>query len=123
MDAPLHGGRVKRAVDSCPAPLVRGLDFGVSDGSGMRGGGGVVFLGDLRAVADLANEFLLRVEVIAQQRLLLPDLIEQQQFCFGVIAQVADQLTYCGPVLLLDVGAVVLLPERDRVNFKSLAWQ
>jgi hypothetical protein len=41
-----------------------------------RGGGGVVFLGHFGAVTDFGYQFLLRVEVVGQLGLQLPDLVE-----------------------------------------------
>ncbi len=65
---------------------------------------------DLGSVADLGDEFLLRQQVVGEHPVQFPDLVEQFQFRGGVIAQVADELTDPRPVLLLDVGAVVLVP-------------
>ena len=48
----------------------------VIDRAMKRGGRGVVFLGYLGAVADLGYQFLLRVEVVDQLGLQLPDLVE-----------------------------------------------
>jgi hypothetical protein len=39
-----------------------------------------------------------------------PDVIEELELPGGVKAQVADELADVGPVLLLDVGPVVLVP-------------
>jgi len=45
-----------------------------------------------------------------------PDAVEEGELVVGVEAEVADQLSDVGPVLLLDVGAVVLVADRDRVK-------
>ena len=68
--------------------------------SPVRGGRGVVLLGDLRAIANLGEELLLGQEVVRHLRLQHPNLVEQQQLCTGVVAVVADHGAYHGPVLL-----------------------
>src|SRR5665648_1181705 len=45
-------------------------------------------------VADLGDELLLRIEVVADHRLQRPDLVQQQQFALRAVAQVAHQLTH-----------------------------
>jgi len=68
--------------------LGQGLDLGVGDdGPGVRGLGGVVLLGDLGAVPDLGDELLLRVEMVADQGLQRPDLVQQHQFCLRVLSR------------------------------------
>jgi len=110
LDLPLDGGGVERGVLLGQSTLGQGLDLGVGGDPGVRGLGGVVLLGDLGAVPDLGDELLLRVEVVADQGLQRPDLVQQHQFCLRVVAQVDHQSTHRGPVLLLHVRAVVLVP-------------
>jgi hypothetical protein len=117
----LDRGGVERGVLGGQPALGQDLDLGVGADPGIRDG--VVLLGDLGAVADLGDEFLLRVEVIADQGLQRPDLVQQQQFCLRVVAQEAHQLTHRGPVLLLHARPSFLFPERDRVNFSCWSRQ
>jgi hypothetical protein len=49
----------------------------------------------------------LPAEVVGQFRLKCPDLVEQLQFCSGVVAVVANHDAHDRPVLLLHVAAVV----------------
>ena len=76
---------------------------------GEGGGGPVVALGDLGPIALLEDELLLGQQVVGVAHVELPDLVEQAELFVGVEAQVADQLADMGPVLLLDVGPVVLV--------------
>jgi hypothetical protein len=66
-------------------------------------------LGDPGAVADLGDQILVGVEVVAVQRLQGLDEVEQVPFGLGVVAQVPDARADGGPVLLPHVGAVVLV--------------
>lgn len=58
-------------------------------------------------VSLLEHELLLGQEVVRERPVELPDLIQQGEFCRSVVTVVADEFTHVGPVLLLDVGAVV----------------
>ena len=69
----------------------------------------VVFFGDLRAVVFLGYQFLLGSEMVRQQPLQGPDLIQQVKLTGSVIAVIADGLAHNVPVLLLHMGAVVLV--------------
>jgi hypothetical protein len=55
------------------------------------------------------QEFLLGQKVVGEDPVQLPDFVEFLKFRGGVVAEVADQFTDPGPVLL-HVGAVVLVP-------------
>ena len=82
----------------------------------MWGGGLVVFLDDLGSVAMLGFELQAGQEVVAERVVEGPYLVQRVHFGGSVVAVVADQFADSGPVLLLDVAAVVLLPERPRVK-------
>jgi hypothetical protein len=58
-------------------------------------------------VSLLEHELLLGQEVVRERPVELPDLIQQGKFCRSVVTVIADEFTHVGPVLLLDVGAVV----------------
>src|ERR1035441_893986 len=73
------------------------------------GGGPVVALGDLGPGSLLEDELLLGQEIVRIPHVEGPDLIEHEELFFGVESEVADQLAHMGPVLLLDVGPVVLV--------------
>jgi len=74
-----------------------------------RGGGGVVGLADDGAGAGLGGELLLGQEQVDLQRGQRPQLVEQIELAAAVVAEVADVATHDRPVLLLDVGLVVLV--------------
>jgi hypothetical protein len=76
LDLALDGGGVERDMVGFQAVPGRCLDVGMGRGAGIRGLGGVVLLGDFRAVADLEDQLLLGVEVVTDQRLQDPDLVE-----------------------------------------------
>ena len=57
----------------------------------------------------LLEEFLLGQQVVGEDPVQFPDLVELLQLGGGVVAEVADQFPDPGPVLLLHVGAVVLV--------------
>ncbi len=78
-----------------------------SDGALMRGRRFVVSLGHFRAVSLLEHQFLLREEVVGEHPVKLPDLVQECELGRGVVAVVVNKFTHVGPVLLLDVGAVV----------------
>jgi hypothetical protein len=82
---------------------------GVSQDALERGSGCIVSLADLRARPDFREEFLLWCEVVGQQSLERPDPIQQLQLAGSVVAVVADGLADDVPVLLFDVGTVVLV--------------
>ena len=77
------------------------------DGTLVRGGRGVVSFGHFRAVALLEHEFLLGQEVVGEDQVEFPNLVQQGKLGRGVVTVITDQLAHVGPVLLLDVGAVV----------------
>jgi hypothetical protein len=60
-----------------------------------------------------------------QTALQSPDLIQQVQFTGGVIAQIADNLSHDVPVLLFNMGAIVLIawprPGEGRLVFLAPA--
>ena len=80
--------------------LGQGLDLGVGDDPGVRGLDGVVLLGDLGAVPDLGDELLLRVEMVADQGLQRPDLVQQHQFCLRVLSRTTslEYAQMCDPI-------------------------
>jgi len=72
-------------------------------------------------VTLLADEFLLGKQVVGEDAVQFPDFIELIQLGSRVVAEVADEFADPGPVLLLHVGAIVLVPgpgagERDLVG-------
>ena len=69
----------------------------------------LVLFGDLGAFADLGDQLLLWIEVVVQLGLQLPNLVELQHLCCGVIPVVAHGGAHHRPVLLLDVATVVLV--------------
>src|SRR5271166_3496986 len=72
----LRGGGVNPALGCGQAHDAALGHRWVIDRALKRGGRSVVFLGDLGAVTDLGYQFLLRVEVVGQLGLKLPDLVE-----------------------------------------------
>src|ERR1039458_1345534 len=84
-------------------------DLAEASGPFKGGGGTVVSLGDLGPAALLEHELLLGEEVVGVDLVELPDLVQQTELDLGVKAQVADELADMGPVLLLDMGAIVLV--------------
>src|SRR5512144_3279013 len=70
-------------------------------------------------MSDLLHRFW--DATVGQLGLQCPDLVEQQPFCLGVVAVVADHDPYDRPVLLLDVAAVVLVA-RPRPGEGDLAF-
>lgn len=60
-------------------------------------------------LAGLGHELLLRKDVAGEGMVQLPHLVQQLQLRVGVEAQVARQLADSGPILVLDVGALVLV--------------
>lgn len=77
---------------------------------------GVVALGDLSAVALLADQLLLGQELIGEHGIDLPDLVELGQLASGVIATVADQLTERAQFFCSTCAPSFLLPGRERVK-------
>lgn len=75
----------------------------------MWGGRSIVFLRDFRSAPGLRNQFLLGQEIIGEDPVEFPNLVEQLELSRGVVAEVADKFTDSGPVLLLDMGPVVLV--------------
>lgn len=74
----------------------------------------------LRADPSTADRLLLGAQQVRETMVQIPDLVEHFHLNIGVDTQVADQRADVGPVLLFDVGAVVLVPrprpgERDLV--------
>ena len=88
---------------------VRFCDLWTGFGPRQRGRGPVVTLGDLGPVTLLGEELLLGQQVVGVAHVEGPDLVEQAEFFVGVETEVTDQLADVGPVLLLDVGPVVLV--------------
>ena len=76
MNLALQGGGVDVEVGAGQVRFGGGGQVRVCLCAAVRGGGGVVLLGDFRAVADFNDEFLLRVEEVGQQGLQRPDLVE-----------------------------------------------
>jgi hypothetical protein len=76
LDLALGGGGIDRGVGPGQRHYALHGHSWVIDRAMERGGGRVVFLGRLGAVADLGYQFLLRVEVVGQLGLQLPDLVE-----------------------------------------------
>jgi hypothetical protein len=69
LDLALDGRGVEGGMLGLQAMFGWRCDVGVGCGAGVWRLGVVVLLGDLRAVADLGDQFLLGVEVVADQRL------------------------------------------------------
>src|SRR5215218_10185459 len=105
-----QGGRFDAFELGVHGDLRPGADGGVGERTLVRCRRGVVFLGDFGAGADLGDQLLLGQEVVGEDGVEVPDGVQQVPFGFGVVAVVADQLANPGPVLLLDVGAVVGVP-------------
>jgi hypothetical protein len=76
LDPALYGGGVDPALGYSQADHAVLGHSRVTDGTVERGGRDVVFLGNLGAATDLGYQFLLRVEVVGQFGLQLPDLVE-----------------------------------------------
>src|ERR1700689_270286 len=100
-------------VQSVPGPgegpaLGRGEDPG-ADGSLEGRGGGVMALDDLGADPGPGNQLLLGQHQVGEAPVERPDPVEQVELGRRVEAEVAVQLSDVGPVLLLDVGSVVLV--------------
>ena len=76
LDLALGGGGIDQGVGPGQRHYALHGHGWVIDRAMERGGGGVVFLGHLGAVTDLGYQFLLRVEVVGQLGLQLPDLVE-----------------------------------------------
>lgn len=81
-------------------------------------------LDDAVATQDTVTQL---VSAIRRVRRLVPDAaaVEESEFFGGLVTQVSDQSAYVGPVLLLDIAAVVLVArptagERDLVRFAIL---
>jgi hypothetical protein len=60
-------------------------------------------------VALFEDELLLGQEVVGVDPVEIPDAVQHRQLGLGVETQVADELAYVGPVLLLDMGPVVFV--------------
>jgi hypothetical protein len=71
--------------------------------------GGIVSFDDLGSDPRALDELLLGEEEIGVPPVDGPDPVQQCQYGVGVEPQVADQFADVGPVLLLDVAAVVLV--------------
>jgi hypothetical protein len=69
----------------------------------------VVTLYDLGADADTALQLLLGEEEVCVAAIEVPDPVQQSELGWGIEAQVADELSDVGPVLLFDVRPVVLV--------------
>ena len=89
------------------------------DGPLMRRRRLVVPLDHFRAVTLLEDQLLLGQEVVRERCVQFPNLVQLRQLGCGVISVVADQLTDPGPVLLLDMRTVVLVP-RTRAGERDL---
>ncbi len=74
----------------------------------MRCLGWVVAFDHLGADMFTADEFLLGAQQVREPPVEIPDLVQQLDFGIGVETQVADQLSDVSPVLLFDMGSVVL---------------
>ncbi len=69
----------------------------------------VIALDHLRSLAAALDELLLGEEVVREAGVEGPDRVQQLELGLSVESQVADELAHMRPVLLLDVGAVVLV--------------
>jgi hypothetical protein len=69
----------------------------------------VVLLRDFGSVTGLGDEFLLWEQIVREHPVELPDLVEQFELGWGVVAEVADEFADSGPVLLLDMSTIVLV--------------
>ena len=67
------------------------------------------FFDDFGSGAGFGDELLLRQQVVREEAVQFPDLVELGQFRRGVVPQVANQFTDPGPILLLHVSAVILV--------------
>src|SRR5580698_4504142 len=100
-------------VQSVPGPgegptLGRGEDPGI-DGSLEGGGGGVMALDDLGPDPGPGDQLLLGQHQVGEAPVELPDPVEQAELGRRVEAEIADQLSDVGPVLLFDMRPVVLV--------------
>ena len=75
----------------------------------MRGLCGVVAFDDLGADTFAADQLLLGAQQVREVVVEVPDLVEELELGGGVETEVADEASDVGPVLLLDVAAVVLV--------------
>lgn len=76
----------------------------------MRGARSVVAFDDFGADPFTGDQLLLGAQQVREVPVQVPDLVEGGKLGCGVEAEVADQAADVGPVLLLDVGTVVLVP-------------
>lgn len=88
----------------------------VGDSALVRGFRVVMFLDDFGPVALLGNQFLPGQQIVGEDPILLPDLVEELQFGGCVIAQVADQSPDPAQFFCSTCAPSFLLPGRDRVN-------
>ena len=79
-------------------------------------------LDHLRTDALPAQELLLGEEEVRVTMIEPPDPVEQCELAWGVKAQVADELSDVGPVLLLDVGPVVLVARPGAGEGDLVIW-
>lgn len=84
--------------------------------------GASCFLVTLAPTRTLAANFCWGSWKLGENPVQVPDLVQQFQFGGCIAAQVTDEFTDPGPVLLLDVGAFWLLG-RERVNVMRCSRQ
>lgn len=69
----------------------------------------IVDLDDLGSFTRFVQQLLLREKIVREDPVQLPNLIKQIQLFDTVVPLLCHQFTNSGPVLLLDVSAVVLV--------------
>ena len=72
--------------------------------------GRVVAFDHFRADTFTADQLLFGAQQVREPMVQIPDLVQHLQLCGSVETEIADQGADVGPVLLFDVGAVVLVP-------------
>src|SRR5680860_960507 len=76
----------------------------------MRGRGSIVPFGDFCAVALFEDQLLLRQKIVREHSIQLSNLVQLVEFASGIVTVVADEFTDPGPVLLLHVRTIILVP-------------
>jgi len=109
VDAALRVPGSDGVAGPCESGLLGRCQYAGFEGALVWGSGGVVAFDDLGADAFAADELLLGAEQVREAVVEVPDLVEDGELGGGVEAEVADEAAHVGPVLPLDVAAVVLV--------------
>ena len=107
----LDAGEFRVHSDDGSFPHVR-----PGNGALVRRGRCVVFLGHFRAMARFGDELLLGQEVVREDPVEVPDLIEDGEFRRGVVAKVADQFADVGQFFCSTWAPSLLCLALDRVK-------